>query len=164
MSSHKTLCEVINERSFACSTSLLHSSCVSLLSVKARLSLCPFLSIANLLFIIKLGTGCYEWGQNQSDTIQTRMCVNFLDVLSFDAFHFAVAMATENFFHSDCCSTTLPDVSSCNESTIKKQIKKGYIISHVLLCMDVLLCTIYLCLHAKVILCVRTTVPDSCTS
>lgn len=76
----------------------------------------------------------------------------------------AVAMATENFFHSDCCSTTLPDVSSCDESTIKKQINKRDIISHLLLCMDVLLCSMYLCLQAKVILCVRAAVPDSCTS
>ncbi len=53
------------------------------------------------------------------------MCVNFLDVSSFDAFHLASSCFHGHrklLFHSDCCSTTLPDVSFCNESTIKKQI------------------------------------------
>lgn len=155
MSSHKTQCRVINKRSFACSISLLHSSCVSLLTVKTQIVPVSFPLHCISAVHYKAGDWMLWMGPKPISLCYCKpecawTSLTFRPSVLF-TLPVAVAMATENFFHSDCCSTTLPDVS--DESTIKKQIYKGDIISHLLLCMDVLLCSLYLCLQAKVILC-----------
>lgn len=74
---------------------------------------------------------------------QARTSVNFLDVLSLMPFTSpaAVAMATEKFSFIRTAAPPLCQMSvPVMKAASKKQINKGDIISHLLLCVDVLLC------------------------
>ncbi len=143
MSSHKTLSGVIDERWFACSISRLHSFFIVSHSKNPD---CPCKLSSPLQICSPLKSRIWMlWMGPKPIALCVWMCVNFLDVSCFDAFHLASSCFHGHrklLFHSDCCSTTLPDVSFCNESTIKNKINKGDIIIHLLLCLVVQLYTV----------------------